>query len=67
LKRTFAETVGHICLVLTVIFIYTAGTHVFIVLASLDCTCSSSVYVLSKAGLFSTKYHILPEFSYSTR
>ena len=43
------------CRVLSVIFRYTASTRVFTVVASLDFTSKSSDYVLSKAGLFSTK------------
>ena len=40
-------------------FRYTAGTRVFTVVASSDFTSRSSDYLLSKAGLFSTKYHCL--------
>ena len=43
------------CCVLSIIFRYTAGTHVSTVVTSLDFTSRSSDYVLSKAGLFSTK------------
>ena len=52
LKRTFAETVCQLCLVLLVIFRYTAGTYISTIVACLDFTRRSSDYVLSKAGLF---------------
>ena len=50
LKRTFAETVSQLYIVR-----YSAGTRVTSVVAYSDFTSKSPDYVLSKAGLFSTK------------
>ena len=64
MKCTFAETVSQSLHVLLVIFSYTAGTRVSTVAAYSDFTSKSPDYVLSNAGLFSTKlsqanYHYL--------
>ena len=56
---------ANFCHELLVISRYTAGTHVSTVVAS-DFTSRSSDYILSKAGLFSTKLS-LPELSYFIR
>ena len=63
LKRTFTETVSQLLRVLLVIFRYTVGTHVSIIIAYSDFTSRSPDNVLSKAGLFSTKLS-LPELCY---
>ena len=66
-RSSLTKTVSHIMPCLSVIFSRnTVGTRIFIVWTSLYS--NSSDYILSKAGLFSTKLTVLlPELTYFTR
>ena len=59
MKQAFAETVSQLLLCIIVHFSYTAGARVSTIVAYSDFTSSSSDYVLSEAGLFSTKLSLI--------